>query len=98
LKPKKQPAILEGRIRIYGWESAQKCQREGHVPQADLEDANLSSSAGHTLFRFDEIKLPDRSHPHNLPRVDLTTFHISGCKYCRRVIPMIAELAEKQKT
>ena len=68
LKPKKQPAILEGRIRIYGWESAQKCQCKGHVLQADLEDASLSSTAGHTLFRFDEIKLRDRSHPHNLPR------------------------------
>ena len=32
------------------------------------------------------------------PGFDLTTFHISGVKYCRLLIPMIAELAGKHKT
>ncbi len=87
----KPPAILESRIRISRWESTQKCQREGHVPQADLEDASLSSSAGHTLFRLGEIKIRDRSHPHNPPRFWFD--NISRFKYCC-LIPMTAESAE----
>ena len=43
-----------------------KCQREGHVPQANLKDASLSSSAGHALFRLGEIQHPENQAIHAL--------------------------------